>query len=431
MLAQIGETFVRRALQGLREGDAPEPPELDGSRAPVVLLHGFGVTSAVLRPLEARIRRSTGRPCLRLRLGCRLPLHLADVRRSARRVERALDRLARRTSFGRVDVVGHSLGGLVATYWLKRIDQGRRIRRVITLGTPHRGTPYAALGVLLLGAISPAVWQMLPGSGLVRELAALPVPEGSELVALGSHDDAVVPASLALPRPAPRLRAAAISRASHIELLWSRDVSSTWRTRSRATSSTRRCYGRPPDGIAARDLHSSGGRPSGRLETPMFPLTPRPRTRASVALLACLALAAPALSDHAPSELSLATAKQLMAKAEATAASLGAPGAAIAIVDDGGHLVLLERLDGTFPAAATVSTEKARTAAVFRMPTENLENAIKNGRSALLGVAVMTPLQGGVPIRVHGRVIGAVGVSGAASAAQDTEIASAVAASLE
>jgi triacylglycerol esterase/lipase EstA (alpha/beta hydrolase family) len=224
MLREVGETFVRRALQGLREGDAPELPQLDGSRAPVVLLHGFGVTSAVLRPLEARIRRATGRPCLRLRLGGRLPLHLADVRRTARRVERALEQLAQRTPIGRVDVVGHSLGGLVATYWLKRIDHGRRIRRVVTLGTPHRGTPLALLGVLLFGAISPAVWQMLPGSALVRELEALPVPEGAELIALGSHDDAVVPVQLAVPAPAPRLRAAAISRVRHIDFLWSRDV---------------------------------------------------------------------------------------------------------------------------------------------------------------------------------------------------------------
>lgn len=224
MLGKIGDTFLKRALRGLREGDSPELPELDGSRAPVVLLHGFGVTSAVLRPLEARIRRTTGRPCVRLRLGCRLPLHLADVRRSARRVERELDRLAARAPFGRVDVIGHSLGGLVATYWLKRIDQGRRIRRVITLGTPHRGTPFAVLGVLLFGAISPAVWQMLPGSSLVRELEALPVPETSELIALGSHDDSVVPAKLALPMPAPRLRSASVSRIRHVDFLWSRDV---------------------------------------------------------------------------------------------------------------------------------------------------------------------------------------------------------------
>jgi glc operon protein GlcG len=160
-------------------------------------------------------------------------------------------------------------------------------------------------------------------------------------------------------------------------------------------------------------------------------LGPAARGLAPILLASMLAAPFAARAEHVSGELTLATAKRLMAAAEASVAKLGAPGGAIAIVDDGGHLVLLERLDGTFPAASAVSTEKARTAAVFRMPTENLENAIKNGRNALLGVAVMTPLQGGVPIRVHGRVIGAVGVSGAASAAQDTEIANAIAASLE
>ena len=224
MLREIGETFVRRALQGLREGDSPALPELDGTQPPIVLLHGFGVTSAVLRPLEARIRRTTGRACIRVRLGGRLPLHLADGRASAQRLEATLDRIAARTPLGRIDVVGHSLGGLVATYWLKRIDAGRRIRRVITLGTPHRGTPFALVGVLLFGAISPAVWQMLPGSRLVRELAALPVPEHSELIALGSQDDGVVPLKLALPAPGPRLRTLPVSRVRHVDFLWSRDV---------------------------------------------------------------------------------------------------------------------------------------------------------------------------------------------------------------
>lgn len=155
------------------------------------------------------------------------------------------------------------------------------------------------------------------------------------------------------------------------------------------------------------------------------------RAIATALVLATLGFASAALAEHEAHEMTLALAKQLLATAEAEVLRLKAPGGAIAVVDDGGHLVALERLDGTFPAAAVVSTEKARTAAVFRMPTENLENAIKNGRNALLGVAVMTPLQGGVPIVSGGRVVGAVGVSGAASAAQDTEIAKAIAASVQ
>jgi glc operon protein GlcG len=110
--------------------------------------------------------------------------------------------------------------------------------------------------------------------------------------------------------------------------------------------------------------------------------------------------------------------------AAAEARRLGS-GGAFAVVDDGGHLVYLERLDGTFPAAAAVSIEKARTAAIFRKPTADFENAIRGGRTALVAVDVMTPLQGGVPIVVEGEVVGAIGVSGAASAQQDEDIAKA------
>jgi glc operon protein GlcG len=120
--------------------------------------------------------------------------------------------------------------------------------------------------------------------------------------------------------------------------------------------------------------------------------------------------------------LTLEGAKRVAAAAAAEAAR-DHSGGAIAVVDDGGLLILLERLDNTFPAAASVATEKARTAAQFRMPTRNFENAVKNGRVAVVGVPQISPLQGGVPIVVDGQVAGAVGVSGATNAAQDDEIA--------
>jgi glc operon protein GlcG len=102
-------------------------------------------------------------------------------------------------------------------------------------------------------------------------------------------------------------------------------------------------------------------------------------------------------------------------------------GGSIAVVDAGGHLLALLRLDETFPASADVATAKARTAALFRRPTKDFENAIKNGRHALLGVDVMTPLEGGVPLVIGRTVVGAIGVSGAHSAQEDEEIARAVA----
>jgi glc operon protein GlcG len=132
--------------------------------------------------------------------------------------------------------------------------------------------------------------------------------------------------------------------------------------------------------------------------------------------------------------LTLDGAKSVAAAALEHARSKSAPGAAVAIVDAGGTLIYLERLDGTFLNASEISTGKARTAVLFGKPTRVFEDLVNKGRYAMLdvpAVAPFTPLQGGVPITVGGRVIGAIGVSGAASAAQDDEIASAGAASFE
>ena len=128
--------------------------------------------------------------------------------------------------------------------------------------------------------------------------------------------------------------------------------------------------------------------------------------------------------------LSLVEAKSVAAAAAAEARRNNA-GGSIAVVDDGGHLVCLERLDNTFPAAANISIAKARSAAVFRRPTSVFEDAIKSGRTSLLANDELLPLQGGVPLVVGGEVIGAVGVAGAASAQQDEEIAKVAAASIK
>lgn len=123
-------------------------------------------------------------------------------------------------------------------------------------------------------------------------------------------------------------------------------------------------------------------------------------------------------------------ARQVIAAAVAEAKSKGAPGGAIAVVDDGGNLIALERLDGTFAAASNISVGKARTAALFQKPTKTFEEIVNNGRTTMVALSDFTPLQGGVPIVHEGQVIGAIGVSGAASAKQDEEIAIAGASAL-
>lgn len=123
--------------------------------------------------------------------------------------------------------------------------------------------------------------------------------------------------------------------------------------------------------------------------------------------------------------LTLEGAEKVIAAAKAEAKKLNSPGGVIAVVDDGGNLMALARMDGTFAAGANISIGKARTAALFKKPTKFFEDIIKNGRTSMVALNDFTPLQGGVPIIVGGQLVGAVGVSGAATATQDEELATA------
>jgi glc operon protein GlcG len=121
--------------------------------------------------------------------------------------------------------------------------------------------------------------------------------------------------------------------------------------------------------------------------------------------------------------LTLEGAKRVIAAAEAYASLNHAPGGVIAVVDDGGNLIALERLEGTFSAGASISIGKARTAVMFKKPTKVFEDLINKGRTTMVALTDFTPLQGGIPIVVDGQIVGGVGVSGAASAQQDEELA--------
>lgn len=122
--------------------------------------------------------------------------------------------------------------------------------------------------------------------------------------------------------------------------------------------------------------------------------------------------------------LTLESAKKIVFEARKYATSVNAPhgGPSIAIVDRGGNLLFVERPESTFAGSAMVAYEKAHTAVMFEQPTQNMENKIKEGRTPLITVGYVM-LEGGVPILINGEIVGAIGVSGAASSAQDVEIA--------
>jgi glc operon protein GlcG len=142
-------------------------------------------------------------------------------------------------------------------------------------------------------------------------------------------------------------------------------------------------------------------------------------------VLLAVTLCAVAAQAQLPTKqvLTLDTAKKIAAAAEVEAKKRGAT-VVIAVVDDGGYLLVLERLDDAQVASVDVGIAKARTSAIFRRPSGVFEAQVKNGRIAALALPGAVALQGGVPIIVDGKVIGAIGVSGN-SPQEDEDIAKA------
>jgi glc operon protein GlcG len=156
-------------------------------------------------------------------------------------------------------------------------------------------------------------------------------------------------------------------------------------------------------------------------------LVKRMLSLAALAVFAALSMNANAqLADK--KVLTLEGAKKIAAAAEAEARKNNW-NVVIAVVDDGGHLVYLQRIDGTQTGSIEVAIQKARTAQAFKRPTKVFEDAIAGGRNALIALHGALPLEGGLPIMVGGQLVGAIGVSGVKST-EDGQIAKAGADSL-
>ena len=189
---------------------------------PILLLHGFASTAGIMALMEHHLCRDLGRDVIRVSHS----LGGMDLRTSAIGVQRLIDELARRPGFEYADIVGHSMGGLIATHVLKSLDFGRAIRRVVTLGTPHHGTPLARAGVLVFGLVSRAIWQMLPGSDFLKHLRERPVPVGSELISVVGTSDRVVPEHCGLLPQTARQSNERVEGGTHMGLVLDRSSSS-------------------------------------------------------------------------------------------------------------------------------------------------------------------------------------------------------------
>jgi pimeloyl-ACP methyl ester carboxylesterase len=157
---------------------------------PVLLINGYLANRGSLHLLERRLHDRR-----HLVLSYRLPrLNVGDIRDSAALIARKVESLVAQTSVPSIDIVGHSLGGLVGLYYVKRLGGRRRVRRLILLGTPAGGTWSALLG-LVTAPFGLASLQLLPTSPFLRELNESPLPPGVDVVSVGGNRDYFAPLS--------------------------------------------------------------------------------------------------------------------------------------------------------------------------------------------------------------------------------------------
>jgi pimeloyl-ACP methyl ester carboxylesterase len=179
---------MRHTLRGNRIAP-PGPCEQGDGQPPVLLIHGYLETRGSLHLLEGRLTQM-GHLVLTYRLGL---LHTGDICESAAFIARKIESIAAQTPLHRLDIVGHSMGGLVGLYYLKRLGGRRRVRRLVMLGTPTSGTWSALLGVAM-APLGRASLQLLPDSAFLRDLEQGSLPEGVEVISVAGKRDRLAPA---------------------------------------------------------------------------------------------------------------------------------------------------------------------------------------------------------------------------------------------
>ncbi len=160
---------------------------------PVLLLYGLLSTRRSCEVLERRLRRD-GYGVFSIDLGGLAgAFNTRGIDESAELVRDKVERLYARYPLGPLSIIGHSKGGLIGRYYVERLGGDARVRALVTLGTPHQGTPRAYLGCATVGWFAPSVWQMTPRSAFLRRLNLGPWPEAVRLVSVYSRADACTP----------------------------------------------------------------------------------------------------------------------------------------------------------------------------------------------------------------------------------------------
>jgi triacylglycerol lipase len=192
---------------------------------PVLLLCGFMGTRRVFEVLERRLRRD-GYCVWSINLGGLFDaFNTKGIDECAMKVREKVERLYARYDLGPLSIIGHSKGGLIGRYYVKRLGGDERVRNLITLGTPHNGTPTAYLGVATMGAVAKSVWQMTPMSPFIRRLKIGAFPNAVRFVSVYSKSDRASPFPCCiLEQDGKHLFNVEVPGVTHREYVWKRQV---------------------------------------------------------------------------------------------------------------------------------------------------------------------------------------------------------------
>ncbi len=156
---------------------------------PVLLIHGFLGTRGSMYILEKRLQ-DDGARTIAISLGT---LNTRDIRQSAFLLHRKIEAIADKVPGGKIDIIGHSMGGLIGLYYLKKLGGDQHIRKLILLGSPVLGTWAALLGVATVGLWAKSSWQLLPRSRLLDELMQGPLPKNVSVYSIAAAKDRISP----------------------------------------------------------------------------------------------------------------------------------------------------------------------------------------------------------------------------------------------